>query len=78
MSCSQDLEGRLFRQALNPMAAVEIKENEQAGQGKAVPSELLGPGAGAPLTPWKPHGWGARGPRGCWSEMMGGSQEGGS
>ena len=39
------------------MAAVEIKENEQAGQGKAVPSELLGPGAGAPLTPGEPHGW---------------------
>ena len=38
------------------MAAVEIKETEQTGQGKAVPSEPLEPGGGAPLTPGEPHG----------------------
>ena len=40
------------------MAAVEITETEQMGQGKAVPSEPLEPGGGAPLTPGEPHGWG--------------------
>ena len=38
------------------MAAVEIKETQQTGQGKAVPSEPLEPGASAPLTPGEPHG----------------------